>query len=396
MAELTKVRRVIAKQMPDAPHETLLTVDATTGQNGVRQAQALLARRSPSTGIVLTKLDGTAKGGIALAIANELGIPVKLIGIGEQLEDLRPFDADDFARALRAARRVTPGVRGGTLRAAMDAWVIWLIAAVVARRRRDRSRRASSSPRSRVGALSRRSSPTARRRRLDVQAIVFVVAHARVLRARAPDRPRATCARRRRSAPAPRRWSGARAIVLERDRQRRGRRRASASTARSGPPAPTTRTSVIEPGTPRRRSSRSRARPRSSPNEQEEPHRMAGTHRRSIVLVALRRCSWRRGRSGSSRRPAPASSSGSAATSRTLDPGLTLVVPFVDRVKPLIDLREQVVTLPAAAGDHRGQRRRSASTRSSTSRSPTRRPRPTRSPTRCRRSSSSRSRRCAT
>jgi fused signal recognition particle receptor len=99
MAELTKVRRVIAKQLPEAPHETLMTVDATTGQNGVRQAK-LFGEAVGVDGIVLTKLDGTAKGGIALAIANELGIPVKLIGIGEQLEDLRPFDADDFAKAL--------------------------------------------------------------------------------------------------------------------------------------------------------------------------------------------------------------------------------------------------------------------------------------------------------
>jgi fused signal recognition particle receptor len=102
MDELTKVRRVIAKQMPDAPHETLMTIDATTGQNGVRQAK-LFGEAVGVTGIVLTKLDGTAKGGIALAIANELGIPVKLIGIGEQLEDLRPFDADDFAQALLTA-----------------------------------------------------------------------------------------------------------------------------------------------------------------------------------------------------------------------------------------------------------------------------------------------------
>jgi fused signal recognition particle receptor len=101
MEELAKVRRVIAKQMPDAPHETLMTIDATTGQNGVRQAK-LFGESVGVTGIVLTKLDGTAKGGIALAIANELGIPVKLIGIGEQLEDLRPFDPDDFARALLA------------------------------------------------------------------------------------------------------------------------------------------------------------------------------------------------------------------------------------------------------------------------------------------------------
>ena len=99
MNELTKVRRVIGKQMPDAPHETLLTIDSTTGQNGVRQAK-LFSEAVPVDGIVLTKLDGTAKGGIALAIAGELGIPVKLIGIGEALEDLRPFDADDFAAAL--------------------------------------------------------------------------------------------------------------------------------------------------------------------------------------------------------------------------------------------------------------------------------------------------------
>jgi fused signal recognition particle receptor len=99
MDELRKVRKVIDAQAPGAPHETLLTIDATTGQNGLRQA--LLFRDAVEvTGIVLTKLDGTAKGGIALAIAQELGVPVKLIGIGEGLEDLRPFDADDFARAI--------------------------------------------------------------------------------------------------------------------------------------------------------------------------------------------------------------------------------------------------------------------------------------------------------
>ncbi len=102
MAELEKVKRVISKQMPDAPHETLMTVDATTGQNGLRQAQ-LFGQAVNVTGIVLTKLDGTAKGGIALAIANELNIPVKLIGIGEKLEDLRPFDPDAFAEALLTA-----------------------------------------------------------------------------------------------------------------------------------------------------------------------------------------------------------------------------------------------------------------------------------------------------
>jgi fused signal recognition particle receptor len=102
MAELTKVRRVIARQLEGAPHETLLTVDATTGQNGLRQAR-VFAEAAQVDGIVLTKLDGTARGGIALAIARELGIPVKLIGVGEALEDLRPFDPDEFARALIAA-----------------------------------------------------------------------------------------------------------------------------------------------------------------------------------------------------------------------------------------------------------------------------------------------------
>jgi fused signal recognition particle receptor len=99
MAELAKVRRVIAKQLSGAPHETLLTVDATTGQNGLRQAR-MFSEAIDVSALVLTKLDGTAKGGIALAIAHELGIPVKLIGVGEQLEDLRPFDAEEFARAL--------------------------------------------------------------------------------------------------------------------------------------------------------------------------------------------------------------------------------------------------------------------------------------------------------
>jgi fused signal recognition particle receptor len=101
MAELGKVRRVIARQLEGAPHETLLTIDATTGQNGLRQAK-LFADTAQVSGVVLTKLDGTARGGIALAIARELELPVKLIGVGEALEDLRPFDPEDFARALIA------------------------------------------------------------------------------------------------------------------------------------------------------------------------------------------------------------------------------------------------------------------------------------------------------
>ncbi|MGA8746012.1 MAG: signal recognition particle-docking protein FtsY [Solirubrobacterales bacterium] len=99
MDELAKVRRVIAKQIPEAPHGTLISIDATTGQNGLRQAK-VFSEAVPVDGVVLTKLDGTAKGGIVLAIASELGIPVKLIGTGESLADLRPFDPAEFARAL--------------------------------------------------------------------------------------------------------------------------------------------------------------------------------------------------------------------------------------------------------------------------------------------------------
>jgi fused signal recognition particle receptor len=93
------VRRVIGQRLEGAPHETLLVIDATTGQNGLQQAR-LFGQAVDVTGVVLTKLDGSAKGGIAVAIAHELGVPVKLIGIGEALEDLRPFDPHDFAQAL--------------------------------------------------------------------------------------------------------------------------------------------------------------------------------------------------------------------------------------------------------------------------------------------------------
>ena len=99
MDELRKIHRVIGQRIDGAPHEVLLTIDATTGQNGLQQAR-LFAEAVAVTGIVLTKLDGTAKGGIVLAIAHELGIPVKLVGMGEGIEDLRPFDPNDFARAL--------------------------------------------------------------------------------------------------------------------------------------------------------------------------------------------------------------------------------------------------------------------------------------------------------
>jgi fused signal recognition particle receptor len=102
MDELAKVRRVIEQRLDGAPHETLLVVDATTGQNGLQQAR-LFAEAAGVTGVALTKLDGSAKGGVALAIAYELGIPVKLVGVGEGVDDLRPFDAGDYARALIGA-----------------------------------------------------------------------------------------------------------------------------------------------------------------------------------------------------------------------------------------------------------------------------------------------------
>jgi fused signal recognition particle receptor len=101
MQELAKVRGVAAKRLEGAPHESLIVIDATTGQNGLRQARAF-AEAVDLTGVVLTKLDGTAKGGIALAISSELDLPVKLIGVGEELDDLRPFDAQEFAAALLA------------------------------------------------------------------------------------------------------------------------------------------------------------------------------------------------------------------------------------------------------------------------------------------------------
>jgi fused signal recognition particle receptor len=99
MDELAKVKRVIASRLDGAPHETLLVLDATTGQNGLQQAR-LFSEAVGVTGVVLTKLDGSGRGGIAVAIAFELGLPVKLVGVGEGIDDLRPFDPADFARAL--------------------------------------------------------------------------------------------------------------------------------------------------------------------------------------------------------------------------------------------------------------------------------------------------------
>ncbi len=101
MDELAKINRVIGRELPGADRETLLVLDATTGQNAVIQAKEFKGA-AEITGLVLTKLDGTAKGGIIFSIKRELGIPVKFIGVGEQIEDMKPFDAEDFAGALFA------------------------------------------------------------------------------------------------------------------------------------------------------------------------------------------------------------------------------------------------------------------------------------------------------
>jgi len=97
--ELKKIRRVITRELPDAPHETLLVLDASTGQNGLQQAR-VFKEATDISGIVLTKLDGTAKGGVIISIQEELGVPVEYIGVGEDVEDLQPFEADSFVKAL--------------------------------------------------------------------------------------------------------------------------------------------------------------------------------------------------------------------------------------------------------------------------------------------------------
>jgi fused signal recognition particle receptor len=101
MEELAKIKRVIQREVPGAPHETLLVLDATTGQNALSQAKAF-SESAELSGIVLTKLDGTAKGGIVIAIRNELNIPVKYVGLGEKMDDLQPFNAEQFVHALFA------------------------------------------------------------------------------------------------------------------------------------------------------------------------------------------------------------------------------------------------------------------------------------------------------
>jgi fused signal recognition particle receptor len=104
MEELKKVRRVMARELPGAPHETLLVLDATTGQNALSQAR-VFAEALGVTGVVLTKLDGTARGGVVIAVQREVGAPVRYVGVGEALEDLRPFDAREFVEALFEGQR---------------------------------------------------------------------------------------------------------------------------------------------------------------------------------------------------------------------------------------------------------------------------------------------------
>ena len=99
MNELSKLRKIIDRELPDAAKETLLVLDATTGQNGLQQAK-VFCETAGLTGIILTKLDGTAKGGICVAIAQELGVPVKYVGLGEGIDDLQPFNAEEYVKAL--------------------------------------------------------------------------------------------------------------------------------------------------------------------------------------------------------------------------------------------------------------------------------------------------------
>jgi fused signal recognition particle receptor len=99
MAELAKMCRIAAREIPGAPHEVLLVIDATTGQNGLQQARQFV-EHGGATGIILAKLDGTAKGGVVIAIARELGLPIQFVGVGEKLDDLLPFNPREFVESL--------------------------------------------------------------------------------------------------------------------------------------------------------------------------------------------------------------------------------------------------------------------------------------------------------
>jgi fused signal recognition particle receptor len=99
MAELEKMCRIAGREIPNAPHQVLLVIDATTGQNGLAQARQFIDHAG-ATGIILTKLDGTAKGGVVIAIARELGLPIQFVGVGEKVDDLLPFDPREFVESL--------------------------------------------------------------------------------------------------------------------------------------------------------------------------------------------------------------------------------------------------------------------------------------------------------
>ena len=108
MSELGKIRRVVAREVDGAPHEVLMVLDATVGQNGIVQARQFLDVAGV-TGIILTKLDGTAKGGIAIAIAEELGLPIRYVGVGEGITDLLPFTPESYVEALFGTRAISTG-----------------------------------------------------------------------------------------------------------------------------------------------------------------------------------------------------------------------------------------------------------------------------------------------
>ena len=338
MAELEKVRRVIARQLEGAPHETLLTIDATTGQNGLRQAEQF-ARAVAVDGIVLTKLDGSAKGGVAVAIARELGDPRQAHRRSARSSTTCARSIPRISRA-RSSASISTSFRAPVhpRRALIGGWAPGCFGR-------------SSPLRSRSGELHTNSfylapfavggAIAAVLAALGAGGLVAVIAFAAaailfllLLRPVAVRhrRVRADASHRHRRADRP---AGAR---VERIANREG-----VGTVKIGGEVWTARSLRRGPGD-RRRASRSKSlrsgAPRRSSCHNEESHVVALIVVAVLVVVAL---AWRQRRSGSSPRPAPPCSSGSAATTARSSPGSTFITPFVDRVRPLIDLREQVV-----------------------------------------------------
>ena len=233
MAELDKIRRIAAREVPGAPHEVLLVLDATVGQNGLAQAREFAAVAGV-TGVVLTKLDGTAKGGVAVAIAHDLGLPIRYVGVGEGIDDLLPFSADDYVDAL------VPGVvvsdarddAAGAVprrRAASGATTPNPLvgAVVVDRRRRSWSGRAgTSAPAGRTPRCSRWPRPAAAPRG------GTTVRHARAVLPRRPHRSVHAAHPGRRRRPGRRRH--ARPVPAGGGPRGRGAARRRASPSRSG------------------------------------------------------------------------------------------------------------------------------------------------------------------